>query len=608
MCGIYGTLNRTIKLDNVIPFLRHRGPDAQTTWSEGNVQFHHFRLSILDLVGGVQPMHRNNLVVTFNGELYNHLDVRAKHNLVCETNSDTETLLAAFEKLGPACLDDFDGMFAFAIYDKQAKKIFLARDRAGKKPLYIYHQDNQLVFASELRAMSKTLDLRPNMNAIDLFIKGAFIGSETAYRNVRELQGGEYAIIDTETAKIEFHKWWSIDSHYDSAQNDDFNTAEEKTKQFIRNGVRRRIDSSDLEVGAFLSGGIDSGLVVAAASDISSNLKTFTVSMPGAYNEADLAKLVAQKYNTNHTEININFNNLKDDIFKIVTNYGEPFFDSSAIPSYYVSQEAKKHVTVILNGDGADELYAGYRRYVPSSKIDFYNQKSSAIWRMLKRMLPIAHEKKSKYNYLYRLVSTLSQKSPADVYWSLTTDVFQSNPEAYINPNITNDTFINEFVKKHKNWNGLHKQMGLDFYILLQGILLKKMDIATMAHSLEGRSPFLCKEILEYTPGMNKNFKIKGKTTKHILRNIAKDWLPPTLFTQPKRGFEIPLKSWMNNELKELLFSYLNKENTFVNSFVKQKFVKGLLEKKINVSEEKRAKMLYQLMVTEMWASDNGFS
>lgn len=605
MCGIYGTINKAIDLDRIREHLYHRGPDAQTSWTKDNVQLHHFRLSILDHEGGVQPMLRNNNITIFNGELYNHLEVRKKFDLECKSNSDTETLLAAYEKLGPNCLKEFDGMFAFAIYDIEKKELFLARDRAGKKPLYIYQLGKEIVFASELNALSKTILLKPDIDHLDQFFKGAFIGSDTAYQNVSELNGGEYAIINTNTSTISRSKWWSIRENYNTRSNDDYATAEGKVKQILTSAVKRRIDSSDLEVGAFLSGGIDSGLVVAAASRHYSKLKTFTVAMPGAYNESPLAKLVADQYETDHTVIDINFDNLKADFKSIILNYGEPYFDSSAIPSYYVAREAKKHVTVALNGDGADELFAGYRRYVPAKYIDFYKQRSNKAWSVIKSTLPLAHEKKSLYNYLYRLINTMGMTG-SDAYWAVTMDIFQDNPDAYRSKD-KNEKFINSIISANVDWDPLHKQMALDFHILLEGILLKKMDIATMAHSLEGRSPFLCKEFLDYIPTLPPNYKVKGKTPKYILRQIAKQWLPIELFTQPKRGFEIPLKNWINDQLSEFIQDYLNVANPFVSQFIEDSFIKKLITNNVNTSAEKRAKMLYQLLVTEMWAKENNF-
>ena len=288
----------------------------------------------------------------------------------------------------------------------------------------------------------------------------------------------------------------------------------------MHTAVKRRLESSDLEVGCFLSGGIDSGLVTAIASGIIVILKTFTVSFEGEYDEAPLAKLVAEKYKTHHTEINISFDHLKNDVEKILSNYGEPFFDSSAMPSYYVSKEAKKYLTVILNGDGADELFAGYRRYVPFSKYDFFKKnllvKNGASF--FKKILPPSNNKKSKYNYLYRLAS-LASKSHLEIYLSAGVDIFEDYEQYILQPDFDYlSTMKKDFdVIATANLSGLKKIMNMDFDTNLFSDLLVKMDIATMANSLEGRSPFLSKEIFEYAPSINDKFKINGTTTKYLL-------------------------------------------------------------------------------------------
>ena len=602
MCGILGSVNTPLDINLTKSLLYHRGPDEQMDFNFENVGLHHFRLSILDHYGGKQPMAKNHLITIFNGELYNHLEVRRKHNLVCNTHSDTETLLAAYEKLGSQCLQEFDGMFAFAILDTKKRELFLARDRAGKKPLYLYKNNEQILFASELNALKSIVTLEPDENHVNDFIcNGGFIGSDTAYKNVREIEGGHYATIDITNSNVQIKEWWNINYFYQEKSQHSFQQSKKIVLDQLKNGVQRRLDSSDLEVGAFLSGGIDSSLIVALAAQHKEKIKTFTVSMPGSYDEAPLAKLVADKYNTDHYEIKINFDRLKDDFETIVSNYGEPFKDSSAIPSYFVSKAAKEHITVVLNGDGADELFGGYRRYVLTSKWDIYN--SSSIKKTganaLLSLLPIAHEKKSNYNYFYRLLK-IAASDPSDIYWATTIDSFTGVKNTGLKP--TGDsTFIIDFLKKNKNLSGLAKQMNLDFEILLKGILLKKMDIATMAHSLEGRSPFLCKELLEFSPTIEDSFKVKGTRTKHILRSLSEELLPEALVNQPKRGFEIPLKNWLDNQLSEHVNDYLRSSNAYYNNFLHSNFVNLLLEKKIRVSDEKRAKMIYALLVTEIW-------
>jgi asparagine synthase (glutamine-hydrolysing) len=432
---------------------------------------------------------------------------------------------------------------------------------------------------------------------------GYFYKASTPYKNVFELPAGSYASVPLQQPAAKITKWWDIHQYYLKKSDDDFETALRKTDEMLHEAVQNRVESSDLEVGSFLSGGIDSGLVTAIAKQYNSALKTFTVSFDGEYDEAPLAKLVADKYKTEHYEIRIGFDNLVNDVEKILGNYGEPFFDSSAIPSYYVSEAAKKHLTVILNGDGGDEIFAGYRRYVPFAKYDFFN--AGAFTRnaagFLHTVMPVSNDKKSKYNFAYRLID-LARKNRLSVYLSSTIDSF----EGYEKHLTGNDGYLNAVEKdfeemNHSGLSGLQKIMNLDFDNILAGNLLVKMDIATMAHSLEGRSPLLCKKILEYIPTINDSYKIKGTQTKYILRKLAEKYLPAELINQPKRGFEIPLKKWIDNELKDMIGGYLFSANAYSGNYADKKFIKDLWGRKIKTGDEKRAKMLWTLFALEVW-------
>jgi len=605
MCGIIGSVNSILDENICKQSLVHRGPDEQNSIVLDNVFFYHLRLTILDAEGGKQPMSLDKrYYITFNGEIYNHLDVRKKLGLNCKTRSDTETILHAFRLKGIECLHYFDGMFAFAIYDNVEKQLTIARDRAGKKPLYLYRRDDQVIFASELNTIKALHPLQKNLSNINDYLQGGLLGKETSYENVEELPGGSVAIINTQSVEVNINKWWSINNFYNNKNTDEFATAKNKVNNHLRTAVERRLDSSDLEVGTFLSGGIDSGIVTAIAAEFKEGLKAFTISFDGAYDESELAKLVAQKYNLEHHVIPLTFDNLQNDFEKIVHNYGGPFSDSSAIPSYYVAREAKKNLTVILNGDGADELFAGYRRYVPYAKYDFYNKGPllTNAAKLLKSILPITHNKKSSYNYIYRLVDIMT-KDKSKIYWSTTSDTFSGFFDRFQNQPSVKVQNVFDLLSSIENLTGLQKQMNLDFEIILPG-LLKKMDIATMANSLEGRSPFLCKELLEYAPSIDDNYKVKGKRTKHILRSIAEDYLPSELIHQPKRGFEIPLKAWIGKDLAPFVEKYLTKKGRFVDQFIESTFIDALLKKQIKVSDEKRAKMLYKLLVTELWATN----
>lgn len=604
MCGIAGSVHFRLDIPRLTRDLYHRGPDEQTTFEEGPVQLHHHRLAILDISGGKQPMHRNQLSIIFNGEIYNHLEVRKKLQLDCQTHSDTETILAAYEKKGEACMDEFDGMFAFAILDRRNNSLFLARDRAGKKPLYYFSNGEVFVFCSELNALQWQVNDSINEQHLQQFVRmGYFFKTATPYNNIKELPAGSFARVPISNPVPVLSKWWDIHPAYNQRSSDNLPAALEKTDHYLHEAVKRRVESSDLEVGSFLSGGIDSGLVSAVAKQYNSNLKTFTVSFEGEYDEAPLAKLVANRYETDHHEIRISYDHLKDDVEQILANYGEPFMDSSAIPSYYVSREAKKHLTVILNGDGGDEIFGGYRRYVPFAKYDFFHpgflvRNAAAGFHAL---MPVPHNKKSKYNYLYRLAD-LARKKSLPTYLSATIDSFEGYEQYLVSDRHVLDQVENDFQAINQSGlSGLQKIMNLDFDNILAGDLLVKMDIATMAHSLEGRSPLLGKAFLEYIPTLNDHLKIKGSTTKFLLRTLAQKYLPAELIHQPKRGFEIPLKKWVDNQLNDIIADYLLAPNAFCRRFVQPSFIENCFGKKLKCGDEKRAKMLWTLFTLEVW-------
>ncbi|MCF6339838.1 MAG: asparagine synthase (glutamine-hydrolyzing) [Sulfurimonas sp.] len=599
MCGIAGTINLDSKnLEQIKNSLFHRGPDEQDIYNYKNINLIHTRLAIQDISNGHQPFEFKNYVIVFNGEIYNHLSLRQDYlkDFTFTTTSDTETLLYLYIKYKDKMFDMLDGMFAFTILDKDKNKLILARDRAGKKPLYLYKNSQSLMFSSELNAIKAGVDnLEINEDEIYSYIRnGFFYKVKTPYTKVTELEAGYVYKIEADTLNVKREKYFEILDYYKKDKIDNYEYAKNRLDEILHKSVKDRLLSSDLEVGAFLSGGIDSSLIVAVASEYTKNLKTFTVKFDGAFDESHLAKLTANKYNTQHHELNISMN-LKNDIEKILLNYGEPFMDSSAIPSYYVSKEAKKYVTVILNGDGADELFGGYRRYVPIAN----NWLSLASYfSFLTNILPKPHNKKSVYNYAYRLLS-MSGKKGLDFYNSATNDIFEDIYKFKSNDTFNEmDSFINEVEKE--DISNLSKILYIDFNLILQSDLLKKMDIATMAHSLEGRSPFLSKYMLEFIPRLSDKLKIKGTTTKHILRELAKKYLPRELISQPKRGFEVPLKKWVEYDLKDNIFDSLS-GSCYSQNFIDKNFIDKLLNKQMNISDEKRAKMLWTLYSLEIW-------
>jgi len=605
MCGILGGINIDKNLlKNTLNYLRHRGPDDSGTFFINNIALLHTRLSIQDLTKGKQPFTRSQYVIVYNGEIYNHKKLREKYSLECFTNSDTETLLALYEALGIDFLNELDGMFAFAIYDKKKSTLLLARDRAGKKPLYYFCHNKKFGFCSELNAISKLENFSLDYKNLHQFLRYGFIGNTTPYKEIFELEPGSYMEVNINTLEIRTRKWWSIISFYQKKAELDIMSASEHLEELLDESVKTRLLSSDLEVGTFLSGGIDSGLITAFARKHVDKLKTFTIALEGDYDESHLAKSVSEKYETDHKIINISYGNLKNDLEKILAGYGEPFGDSSAIPSYYISKEAKKYITVVLNGDGADELFGGYRRYVPFRYYDYFKSSNLVknISKTIIHVLPFPGKKQSLYNYFYRLIF-LSKYPPLQAYLASTLDSF----EGFENELITDESF-DLFYELRKaieilnasNLSGLQKIMILDFDFMLPIDLLVKMDIATMLNSLEGRSPFLGRDIMEFAPGLSDNFKIKGNQTKYLLRFMARKYLPKLITVQPKRGFEVPLRRWVEYDLRDLIDDYLS-DCKISTTLIKKSFIKKLIYNKVPVPSEKRVKMIWYILALEIW-------
>ena len=557
MCGIAG-FNFKVDKEAVFNALYHRGPDERGEFSDELFSFFHMRLSIQDISNGHQPFRFNEYVIIFNGEIYNHLALRDElKEFNFKTNSDTETLLYLYIKYKEKMFEKIDGMFAFAIYNTKTKKLFLARDRAGKKPLFIYKKGKNFAFASEINVF-KFLDLSIDEEDIKFFLTFGFC--ESGFKEIKEFPAGSFGILDKEL---------KIKSYFDInfCKKYSFKESVSLADELLEKSVKNRLFSSDVEVGAFLSGGIDSSLIVAKASEFK-KLKTFTVRFDGSYDESTLAKKVAEKYNTEHYTIDIDIDLTK--IKKIISSYGKPFFDSSAIPSYFVSKKAREYVKVVLNGDGADELFAGYRRYVPL----FYHLDKIA------KFLPniTGYDRGIRY-FLDRLIRA-SKASGGKWYNILLNDLFWIDGVKVKK--------FDEFVRSLK-LNNFNKLLFLDFKYNLDKDLLMKMDIATMQNSLEARSPFLSKYFLENAFCMDG--KIRAFKTKAILRELAKKYLPNEIVYAKKRGFEVPLKRWMFEDLRDVVFDTL-----------KQGFYKNFIDIDIEkLKGDRGAKVLYLLFSLEVW-------
>ena len=610
MCGIAGILNGAkLPLDQIYSFMRHRGPDDKGSFSDftqgGLLQFFHARLSIQDLSTlAHQPMVYKDLCLVFNGEIYNHLQLREGLEFDFQTHSDTETLLAMFAHFGENFLENLnqlDGMFAFALYDKKNQKLYFARDRMGKKPLFCYKKDTKFVFASELNALcrivkSLNLSLELDYDAINFYLQGGFFYRDgTPYKNVFAIPSAHYGILDVRTHNLILKPYFKLESCYKMPKIKDENQALTLCEELLKQSIRNRIESSDLEVGAFLSGGIDSSLIVALASQIKPNLRTFTISFENtAFDESSLAQKTANQFGTSHQNLKIS-TNLVQDVPRILQAYGRPFFDSSAIPSFYVAQAAKEHLSVVLNGDGADELFGGYRRYVGHLLMP-----KILPFVFLKDFLPNPKSKQSLYNYFYRLLQMAGayKRDLGEYYLRASTDIF-----------VGFHSFESENYKQFQTevkmifkagYPSLSQMLLLDSSHLLLCDLLHKMDIATMAHSLEARSPFLSKSLVEFAPTLEENLKVRGTITKYLLRKLAQKYLVKEVVNAPKRGFEVPLSAWIEGEIKELVLDNLQ-SSKFVQEFLPKNMIESLCNAPQKYPKEKRAKMLWCLFALEMW-------
>lgn len=604
MCGIFGKIGKLDEAEMVIAkdALCHRGPDGQQyTRYEPNVIFFHARLSIVDLAAGWQPMDSEELSIIFNGEIYNHTELRNRFNIIGKTRSDTETILLLYRKMGLQMLQHMDGMFALSIYNKQTGQLILARDRAGKKPLYFSDTNDGFYFGSELNLLQRLLKPALDKQALCGYLQtGMIYGNHTAYQGIHELKPGHFLSMNVnEPRSFTQQQWWSIEPYYKNKKKISEAEALIELERILTESVKRRVESSDLEVGTFLSGGIDSGLVTALAAKEKNELRTFTVKFEGQFDESATAKKVADHIGTKHTELHVSYNDLVKDFEKIVAAYGEPFMDDSLIPSYYVAREAKKHITVIINGDGGDELFAGYRRYVPFAHPALNNKLIQSVSGSLVNLLPKPSDKMGLYNYAYRLGKLNSLKG-SKKYLSASTDLlFEYDNKFHFKPYAAFEEKVDSIFSMPVS--SLSKMLLSDFETILPNILLKKIDISSMQNSLEGRSPFLSKEIMEFAPGLPDELKIKGTTTKYLLRTLAKKYLPAGNEKLPKRGFETPLASLLDTDLKSLTNDYLFSKHTLYSELIDADVIKDIYSGKIKMAADKRAKILFAVLSLEIW-------
>jgi len=583
MCGIVGfnwpDLNMVSDMNET---LNHRGPEGSGVYADRNVSFAHKRLSIQDLsIAGNQPMlyskesgacsdnYNNqhilhcNYVVNYNGEIYNCKEIRKdleSKNYVFTTSCDTEVLLASYLEWGEKCVERFNGMWAFCIYDKIKEILFLSRDRFGTKPLYFYCKDSKFVFASELKPFFKLkIPFLVNPKALNHFLAyNATPIRSSIIQDVNKLESGYCLIFDLKTKEIKkYYNYWKTEF---VPINIEIKEAKKQIYKLLDDSVKARL-LADVQVGAFLSGGLDSSVLVYFMSKYIPELNTYSIKFDYKdFNESNYAKIVSQKFKTLHHEIEFNSYAIKEIIPKLPYFYDEPFGDESMIPTFLVSQVAAINTKVVLTGCGSDEIFAGYGRYreflLLSKLLKFPKFVKESIVKIYKLKDPVVS---------FKLKELLFSKNPQEMYLKLMSGLFRGFDNSFFDSNILNDLY--RFFDNKSNLNGI---LNFDQNHYLVEDIQTKVDRATMASSIEGRFPFLDFRLVEYVNNLPMEFKYH-KTGKFILKEIFKDILPREIVYRKKQGFGVPIKHYFRNELKEFAreiifdfsdYDYYNKDET----------------------------------------------
>jgi len=568
MCGITGFISfenvlGETTLRNMTATLTHRGPDAEGVFFDGICGLGHRRLSIIDLSEQAnQPMfsHNGRYVIVFNGEIYNYQEIAEKLQISPRTHSDTEIILEAFAQKGTACVQLFNGMFAFAIYDTQKQELYLCRDRIGKKPIYYFWNGHHFAFASELKALLQFPFLKKELNytAIEDFLHLGYIPRpHSIFEDVFKMYSGYWLKVSRKG--LEENMYWDIQACLKKDILQDEQEAEKRLHNLLKSSVKYRL-ISDVPVGVFLSGGIDSSLVAALAQEQSNNpIKTFSIGFEEEkYNEAPFAKKVADFLKTNHNELIVSTKQAKDLIPQLLDVYDEPFADSSAVPTLLVSEFAKKQVSVVLGGDGGDELFLGYGMYQWAERL------KNPILRLLR--MPIAQllrlrAKNVSYQKASRMFAYPRRKKLASHIFSQEQFFFsQTEVENLIKFPITNYEPLLPTQFGLMNSNAMLQQSLFDLQYYLQDDLLVKVDRATMHFGLEARSPLLDYRIIEFALNLDTSLKFRNKQSKYLLKKILYQYIPATYFQRPKRGFAIPLAEWLQGDLRFLIEDFTNQK------------------------------------------------
>lgn len=620
MCGIAGFLHfdkerqaNSWVIKKMADVISHRGPDDEGFYIKQNVALGHRRLAIIDLCSGQQPMYSNDkkIVLVFNGEIYNYVELRQELILLGNkffTTSDTEVVINAYRTWGLDCQKHFNGMWAFALWDEELGHLVISRDRIGEKPLYYSKFDNSFVFGSEIKSvLAYGVPAHPRLDMAELYLTMSFIPAPfTFYKNISQLMAGRYLVVNKEGIKEE--TYWDLP---DITENDLV-----KDKHFIEQEFARLFDDSvkirmrsDVKFGAFLSGGLDSSCVVSTmANHTGKPIQTFTMGFKNKqYDERHLAKLVADKFHTDHHEGIVSSEHFDEALDKVLYQYDEPFGDASAIPTGHISKYAAQYVKMVLTGDGGDEVLSGYTTYQGEKFARQYQMLPSFVRKLLPELAklsarPLRGNLRYKLNRVAKVLETSNQRFEK----RLLTKLAHTSPEniaEIIQPGLNTISFYDYYKEAMAGCrfkDPFYKLMYFQHKVTLPGDMLTKVDRMSMAYSIETRIPFLDYRIIELLYAVHKSIKTKGYVNKIILRNaVANKSLPKELLKVPKKGFSVPLRDWfkednLNNKIRNILIT--ENDNSIYNS-------KGI-EKLIDQNKHGKSDLgnfIWMVLVLKKW-------
>ena len=622
MCGIYGfttdySYNKKKSiLKNISQTIRHRGPDQSGEFINNDIAIGIERLSIIDIERGNQPITSNNgkFIIIHNGEIYNYIKLRdelIKVGYEFSTDTDTEVIVNLYQQRGPGCLSELNGMFAFAIYNIENKELFIARDRFGIKPLYYIFNNKQLIFASELKGIVEYpgIDLNLSYEAIDLYMTMEYIPSPfTIYQNILKLEKGHYILLQNGELKKE--KWYELSYRPKLNYSNEFDYIEE-LDGLIDESVRKRT-ISDVPLGAFLSGGLDSSLIAHYLNKYHNNLNTFSIGFEDAsFDESQYSRAVSHHLCTSHHEEIFSSDRMLDMLPLIWDMMDEPFADASFLPTYLLSKFTRQKVTVSLSGDGGDEVFAGYPTYFAHKIARWIPSWSVSSLQYCSTLLPVNFDNMSFDFKVKQFCKGLSfQNSFRHQYWLGSFDEKQKQElysslflEGLNNKEILSH-LISEQILDNNTDNNWERYLYQDMQFYLQDDMLVKVDRSSMANSLEVRVPYLDHNVVQFMAQVPSRLKYKGSQSKYLLKKLGKKYLPDEVVDRHKKGFGIPIAKWFCGPLKEQIIDIIEDDKSYINTLFNKNYNIQLLNSHLNKKLDNR-KLLWTLFVLENWLRTN---